>query len=93
MAKRITREDLEAQAKNINQMLCTPAVKYAMDGDKMVWNVGHHMIQGAYEGYRLERVETAGGSTTDALYSGWIKAKDLHPLIDAYIRGIRVSNI
>lgn len=93
MVKRITKTDLEAQSKTINELLCTPIAKYAMDGDKMVWNVGHHMIQGAYEGYRLERVGTEGGSTTDPLYSGWVKAKDLHPLIDAYIRGIRATKL
>ena len=87
-APRITRKTLERRIAYLNKKIGKPEGAVIKDADGVRFNPGAYMLSAAYGGYCLELVDSENGSTTDIFSVGYVGAKELYRLINAYLLGI-----
>lgn len=79
MRTRITRKHLQEVIDHINRI--RPPNTYPF------------RLGAAFGGYRLERQVTPAGGTQDSLGSGYVKARDLHGRMHAYVFGLMDAGV
>ena len=91
---RITRKNLEALVDVINKETGSPATSWTRHADgTLTANIGNYHISGAYGGYSLQRICSAGGGVSDVVSSGHIKARDLYERMHAFLAGWRAHKL
>ena len=65
---RITNKHLEAMTNRLNELVGAELEKWNKETGKS--NAGTYYVQGAYGGYRLERIANEGGGASDISYRG-----------------------
>jgi hypothetical protein len=89
MTDRITRKHLEGLCKTLNKITDSPAEPYTVDAEgKYHANIGCYVIDGAYGGWELERINNPGGGVTCPIGSGHVPARELYNRIHAYMDGL-----
>lgn len=90
MAQRINKQFLLAQVSNLNRLFGLDDEVYTYDeNDKITGGVeGVYYISGAYGGHALHKMHKSTGES-DVFNMGYVPARQLSELIDAYMRGIR----
>lgn len=92
MAERITIKHLRALADRLNKLTGSPETYIGADAEgKLIANVGHYHISGAYGGWCLHRTMNEGGGVTCPIAQGHIPARELYEQMHAYIRGIETG--
>lgn len=87
MSERITESQIERLVDNINKATGSP-MEASTEG-RPGMNVGHHMLAGAYGGWKLERIDSDGGGVTDPLGTGYVSRRELYGVLRGYLAGIR----
>ena len=88
--RRITQRDLEGAVARINGEVNGYTTANPNDLTKEA-RVGLFYIQGAYGGWKLERIENAAGGCSDVFGSGFVSRRDLYNMLFAMLDGIRIA--
>ena len=91
MPQQITMRDLDGVVKRLNQITRSPLTPWEHVNGQNVANIGNYHLDGAYGGWKLERMVNEHGGVTDVLYSGYESKRELYGMIHAYIRGIEAG--
>lgn len=88
---RVKMKDLEAAVRRLNRLTESPEVPWTHETGKLTANIGNYHLSGAYGGWTLHRLDTAGGGVTEPLRCGYVSKRELLTLIHAFINGIESS--
>ena len=79
---KITKRDLDETVARINRIMGITDPK---------WNiVGSYVLEGAYSGWKLARIENVHGGQSD-ITSGYISKRELYNQMHAFIRGLETT--
>ena len=92
MSKRTTLKDLENIISRINSMTGSPPETWTKVDGKLRSNVGNYHLNGAYGGWRLDRIVNESGAVDDVLQVGYVSKPELKRLLFAFINGLGVHN-
>ncbi len=87
---RITMKALEAVVARLNRVTGSPAEAWTTpdsDPRRMVANIGHYYVDGAYGGVALYRMANEQGGVSDVFRVGHVPKARLYDLMHAYLRG------
>lgn len=94
MTTRVTIKQLEHKIDMLNEITGSPDKPYRWEDEScllVLANVGHYHLCGAYGGYKVERMESENGSTSDILNTGFTTKRELLNAISHFIWGIRLG--
>ena len=84
--------NLEALIKTINLVTKSPETPYTRNKDgTSTRNPGNYHLDGAYGGWKLDRILESGG-VHNVLECGFETKKHLYELMQAYLRGLTCNN-
>lgn len=87
MPKRITKLDLDPVVRRINAIA-------GHGEDAQPYDENHqpvprvYYLYGAYNGYRLTQMAANGTGETDPMHTGFLKPKELLPILHAFAAGM-----
>ena len=93
MAQQVTKRDLEGVVKRINLAAGMPLTPYTKSGGKYIANIGNYHLDWAYGGVKLSRMSSAGGGTSDPLYSGYTTKRELYNMLHAFVNGMEAQEM
>lgn len=87
---RITERDLQAVCDRINVAVNgAKLAAYSRDDDgRLTANIGAYVLDGAYGGWELHRMATAGGGVSDVFFCGHVPKRELYGRMQAFLRGL-----
>ena len=89
--ERITKQQLEALTKWINELTGNPVTPYAKDKDgKYKPQANCYHLSGAYGGYALHQMCETGSGVHD-IFGGHMPKRELYNKMHAFIKGIRTE--
>jgi hypothetical protein len=95
MRNRVTRELLDRLVRRVNELTGNPLTAWEVgewdeetQSVKVSANVGNYHIAKIYGGYRIERMDNTGGTSTDPLGSDVYTAREIEIQLRAFIAGL-----
>lgn len=87
--ERITLKMLQGLCDTLNSITGAPMRPYTKGEDgKFHANIGNYHISGAYGGYCIHRMDSAGGGVTP-IFGGHRPKREVYELTRAYMQGLR----
>lgn len=90
MTTRINQSDLYAVVNRINRATGNAQEPTRKEDIGVSWNVGTYMIDMAYGGYKLVRIENEAGGIR-SITSGYIPKRELYYHMQAFLAGVEAS--
>lgn len=87
----ITEKQLQHLINIINDLTGSPKETWQKIDGKTVANIGNYYLDGAYSGWKLERIITKGGGAEEPLGGGYYTKRELYYKLSSFISGIRTG--
>lgn len=84
---RITEKDLNILVNRINQATNSPETAYTKTSTGLKGNIGHYMLDGAYGGWKLVRMDNESGGIREVT-SGFVPKRELYYQLRAFLAGV-----
>lgn len=88
MTTRITEKQLQAVVDRINHATNSPLASYLQINGKLTAQIRNYHLDGAYGGWKLSRMASDGGGTSDVFHSGYCTKRELYDQLHAFLRGL-----
>lgn len=86
--KRITEKQLQNRVDYLNELTGSPMEPYSRLPDgTLKANIGNFLIDGAYDGWKLVRMNNKSGGV-EVIIEGYRPRRELLQLLEVYIMGI-----
>ena len=91
--ERITEKMLQRKVEYLNKILDRPATPWTKTAEGTKANLGNIHLSGAYGGWCVEEMRTAGGGVNHirGLETGYVSKRELFNRLCSFIGGIEVA--